>query len=512
MNIKKGWKSRMTRLLIAEDQVWTRKGLIEMIDLNLLGIVSVDEAENGIEALDKVMHGDIDLVLSDIRMPGIDGLELARIVTERFPQVKVIIISGHDEFQYAQQAIRYQVCDYLLKPVNAAELNYTLEKTIAELHTSREKVHKIYQNILSQLLNGLLLEDIDALGEFRQMYGLIEKRIVRVQGGSAEERDALVDDFRKVLTNSNIDAISVSVQEEICLLASSNFPLDNLQRELTDFFQWYSAPSIRIGIGNVYADLNQTWISDLESLLALHVLPKEQRICEYQESLSHRQSFEAANFAELWEHCTQKNHSAVNELLSRWFTNEISDRDVRLDCFMLVKSAFHLVSVSEQPIDTHFTMRRLQSMVRMSEQCSTHEMIQWVNETLRRAFDPVTTVSASTNEQIIDWCKSYIINNLDKNLSLASMAGHVHFSPSHLSNLFKQVTGQNYIDYITGLKISKAKKELEETNKKVHDIACALGFEDARYFGKLFRRELGMTPTEYKMKISKEKTTWTSSH
>jgi ABC-type maltose transport system permease subunit len=137
-----------------------------MIDCDHLGIDSIEEAENGLDALEKISQGNFHLLLSDIRMPGMDGLELSRLVQEKHPNMKVVILSGHHEFEYAQKVLRYQVRDYLLKPVQAHTLNQTLEKVISELKEGKERDLHIYRMILRQLLEGSLIRDTDPLGLF----------------------------------------------------------------------------------------------------------------------------------------------------------------------------------------------------------------------------------------------------------------------------------------------------------------------------------------------------------
>lgn len=496
----------MTNLLIAEDQVWTRKGIIEMIDFDLLDIANVYEAENGIEALDMLELGGIDVLITDIRMPGVDGLALSRIVMEQYPHIKVIIVTGHDEFRYAQQAIQYNVKEFLLKPIQPAALNYALEKILGEFHVSKERETQFFRMVMRQLFEGISINEVEPLGEFSDLFGPGFKRIVRIQGSNAESTQAFVRRLDMEGTN-DIHIICLALEDVWCLMVSS----DNIdawaefRSYVTSAFDTERCDAIRIGIGSEYVDLNHTWISELESMLSLLISPEETQVCEY--DAVHSPEADAPELQQLWDCFERQDLPGMNRGLLAWFNEQLPNPQIRQRCFQWAQFALSRFKQSESPFHDSFMMKRLQYLVRMSAHHSTPELVQWIRETCRQ-INVLHTHHERKSEQLIAWCHAYIVSNLENNISLNRLSEQIHFSPSHLSNLFKQVTGQTYIEFVTALKMDRAKTYLKETNNTVHEIACTLGYEDARYFSKLFRRVTGMTPTAYKLKVSKENTTW----
>jgi len=500
----------MVNILIAEDQRWTRKGIIEMIDEELLGVGHIHESANGVEAIRQLEAGPVDILITDIRMPGIDGLELSRHVMEHFPQTKVIVISGHDEFRYAREALRYGVKDYLLKPIQPAELNVALEKIVSGHQMDKRREDQYHRMVLRQLLEGVDAEEAEPLGEFTALYGSGFKRIARIRGGTAGAREDLVRQCKEFLGKGRVRVTGLALDEEWCLMFAAESPgeLGGLSRLFAERTDLARHPSLQIGISAEYADLGHTWISDLESMLAFFNQEAGQ-VREFARSAA--SPADEALFRRMRECVKSRDQTGLAKSLDDWFGGSRSDAEMRRRCYEWARLALGQCKAESDSLQSHAVMKRIQYLVRMSPHLSAYELVQWVRETSRqemRGHTPPDEDGENKNEQIVAWCQNYIMNNLENNLSLSRLSEEVHFSPGHLSNLFKQVTGQTFIEYVTRLKIERAKKYLEETNRKVHDIACSLGYEDARYFSKLFRREMGMTPMEYKLKASREKTVW----
>jgi two-component system, response regulator YesN len=497
-------------ILIAEDQPWTRKGLIQMINCHHLGIEYIEEADNGLDAIKRIEQGGIHLLLSDIRMPGMDGLELSRLVQERFPDIKVVILSGHNEFEYAQKAIRYRVKDYLLKPIQASALNQTLEQVIGELNEGKERDLHIYRMILRQLLEGSLIRETDPIGLFSDAFSNSWKRIIRIQNGDGMEQ-GIFDDYihavQQAIRHCPFSAIALNLENEwlMMLTAEQPFDADILEKLFTDYMHDIPLGSIRIGLGTWYLDPDLTWISDIESILALQLSPNK-IFCEYSTSLLTDVSHKTIDSQLLWNSFEQRELTKMNHLLVQWFPETSTQSEIRFRCILLIKSILYRITMEDSlKVDYFFLLNRLKYMIKSSSH-SAREMIQWVIETFRRSFEVMVSSEEKNGEQIVGWCQSYIMNNLSDDIHLSYLADKVHFSASHLSNLFKQITGKNYIDYVTELKINRALTYLE-SNMKINDIALKLGYVDSRYFSKLFRRIVGSTPSEYKLNKIKEKDT-----
>ncbi|WP_253298057.1 response regulator [Paenibacillus sp. MSJ-34] len=493
-------------MMIVEDQAWTRKGLLQLIDRDHLGIESIEETENGIEAYERIKQGGIQLLLTDIRMPGMDGLELSRLVREQFPEMKVVILSGHNEFEYAQKALRYQVRDYLLKPVQSTLLHQTLEKVIDELNDGKEREIHLYRMILRQLLEGNPLEDTDPIGIFSEAFGHSRKRIVRLRIEPFVRTEEYLRLAKQAFKPYGIHAIPLPAEDEsiIFLSVEGTFADRTLKAIFTEISDKLQGCTIRVGLGQWFHNADHAWISDLESVLALQ-LCESNGFCEYRESLFVDASHETIGIQDLWTSLRQQDQIKMNHWLLQWFPENSPQAQTRFRCALLIKSMLQrLEDEIGDSLDYYSLIKRLKFIMKSTTH-SEREMVQWVTETFRRAYDTMMNNETKQGKQIVGWCQAYIMNHLNDEIHLSHLAEKVHFSASHLSNLFKQFTGKNYIDFVTDLKINRALSYLEESNMKINEIASELGYSDSRYFSKLFRRIVGLTPSEYRNNLGIEK-------
>jgi two-component system response regulator YesN len=489
----------MYRLLIVEDQSWTRKSLVQMIDCNLLNLSVVEEAANGIEGYEWIKKGGIHILVTDIRMPGMDGLELARRVREEYPEIKVIILSGHNEFEYAQTALRHNVCDYLLKPVQPKMLNQTILTAIQALSSSMERERNVQRVMLRQILEGTPAHDVDPEDHYLSSFSGTWTRMIRMKGKKIDQIDSCLLSIQKTLTSRQIKVIPLMVEQGWSLFVSSAKPYTN--KEIADFLTesdiWSQFPNLHLGIGLPYSTLETLWISELESILALELFKESQPIYLYDPASLLKFKIDQSTIADLWTALESNQLIQFNHYLVQWFPEHLANSEIRYRCFVLIKSLISRKQ-SEPDIDYFYLIKTLQTIIR-NMTYAEQELSQWVKSTFYQAYQMLMSNKDKTTEHIIGWCQTYIMNNLEDDISLTGLAERLHFSPSHLSNLFKQFTGINFIDYVMELKIAKAKKYLEDTTMKISEIAYQLGYEDGRYFSKLFRKMVGLTPSEYKL-------------
>jgi two-component system response regulator YesN len=516
-NMQTRRNAALVHILIAEDQIWTRKGLIDMIDCEYLGINELYEAENGHQALDILDNRHVDILLTDIRMPGVDGLGLAKMCAEKYPHVATVFITGFDDFSYAQQALRYHVQDFLLKPVREAELNGCLDKII-ESRLQRKINEDLLRGVSLRLcLEGVAPEEADPLENVLSGFAhgwkrLVLFRFIHQHNISCHDAKLAIESaFKKAGKADSL--ISTVTGEGIYFLVkdrerSGLRKCEQIFEEVLDAWNMRLQTPIRPGASMPFTDLNRLWIAGLECMVAWSNEKSTANIREIEPVPSDLHAEMERVFHHMQAGAELTNWQSMNRFLDRVFPGDLSLSDVKSRCLAVLKIITQAV---KGPFATRhaYIVKTLQHMISHAdhETSATEWMIR-----IRDALSSFGTMQphqlSDSPEQIISWCKTYISSHLGNQISLTQMADMLHFTPGYLSQLFKQYTGSNYMDYVTNLKIAAAKRELEDTDKKVHDIARQFGYEDSRYFSKLFRRMVGMTPSEYRLQFSTDQLKW----
>lgn len=377
----------MCNLLIAEDEKYLREKVTKNVDWEGRGY-RVFVASDGEEALEIIRTRPIDILVTDIRMPGMDGLELTGEAKAINPELKIIVISGHAEFELAQASIRLGVEDYLLKPFRTKRLLEVVEKARGKLEKERER-----------------------------------RRLAQQQEQMA--RHSLEERFTRVFS----------------WLANPD--------------QFLSQPQvpIRLRLGEILKS------GTLQELV--------EEIC-----LLHRSMDEAREDAD-------RLLIILNDVVITTLST-IGDLGFDLEKGIGIMGK-HLPSNAE----TQFA-----------------DLKKWVEDFLFDINSLVESGQGQSMEQLIHSVKVYVEEHYRSGVTLNTMAAKLNMSPSQLSKLFLEYAGEHFSDYVTGLKVKKAKELLKGTDDRIYEIADYLGFSDAYYFSSWFKRTVGCSPTEYREGLS----------
>jgi len=379
----------MYKVFLAEDEIVVREGIRNNIHWEETSFILAGEAPDGEMALAMIQDIKPDILITDIRMPFMDGLALSRIVKKAFPWLKIIILSGHDEFEYAREAISIGIEEYLLKPVSAQEMLSTLNKVAKRIDEEKETLLSIAD------LKTKIRSAQDSQGEGKNIFDPAD--LLNIDG------DML---FTKLKYAAKKD-INYIIEEYTVILGNN----------------WSENPIL------VYFLFGEIIISVSKIIEALGGDIKE--IVPF-----------------------SLNRENVQEIIS---TPGLFYENIRL-----------LLSAMIEFRDSH-TKGRYQLVI----------------------------VKA----------REYIDNNFaNTEISLFSTATHVGISPNHLSAVFVQETGENYIEYLTKVRIEKAKQLLADTAMKSADIANETGFSDPHYFSNIFKKNTGFSPREFRLLQNSKKT------
>jgi two-component system response regulator YesN len=360
------------KVLIVDDEYLERQVMKKIIAEEIKELELIGEASNGQEALEIVKQKNVDIILMDIKMPKIDGLEATQKIMNSFSNIKIIIITAYNEFDYAQQALKYGAVDYLLKPVKTEKISEVLNELILDIEEER-----LYKQLLRHSH-----DDSEESAQFHQEFFIEEKKLYElVKEGAKEEVNGFVD---------------------------------KLLREIRD--QDYPLVKFKI------------------------------RIIEFLVSLSRT-------------------------------INQEAEIDIH-----------------------HFYFESLLS--ESTELNSVEQFAEWVKKKLDLVMQKVANAYNEIDDNVIRRTINYIQENYDQDLTLERVAEEVHLNPSYLSHVFKEETGNNFINYLTKIRLEKAQELLKNSKDNITKIANQVGYQNANYFSQVFKKEFGLTPTQYRKEKS----------
>lgn len=532
----------MLKIFLAEDEFVVREGIKNNIDWAGHGYEFVGEAADGELALPMIQRLKPDIVITDIKMPFMDGLELSRLIKKEYPWMEIIILSGYAEFSYAKEAISIGVAHYLTKPINGNELLAQIdslaekieekkrerelkEKYMAEMaENSVEDRRKLFRHMVTGDMNlSDLLElahnldmDISAgqyavcllqvisshhttqteySGSVVYIYEQIEEAAINeralvfdrnIEGKAvifrADTRDELEKKEKIVL--DRIDEL-LKEYEHISCYGGMGDPVERLS-ELPESFKQASQAyahryfSTKSGIRK-YVNTEHAVGGDEENFSISSINPEKVSRIRITDFLRTGQKDEMEFFMD--EFLGNLGDGALN---SGMFRNYLAT-----EVYFAVIAFLEELGADKSGIDTFDV-----SAGDIRDKDAAREYFIRI---MLKAMDLRDAGASNRYGSVIDEVKRYIEENYgDEELSLNKLAGHVNFSPNHLSMVFSAQTGMTFIKYLTDFRMNKAKELLRCTSKRGADISYEVGYKDPHYFSYLFKRTQGMTPTQYR--------------
>lgn len=529
----------MYTVLIADDEAIIRKGIASIIDWNSLGFDTILQAENGEEALKLFNDNKIDLLLTDIVMPRMDGLELTERVREKYPDVMIAILSGYDDFEYAQQAVGLGVQEYILKPVGAKALYGQIRKITKKMQQQTEErnyleemSHQIYTSmpmLREQLLNVAVCRDYCNVSEVlkraesldlnlddgpfyvaavsvdyskiaekdRELYSFAVKNVIRDCIGTQHYSFEGIDGntiliFRaRLLVSEDPDVRSLVlsllevIQKAILLTLrlTSTCALGTLAKSVGELHDSYQKALRALECRYTLGENNIYDIQDLDivhsSAWPIELIRKFLKILKYEDAEELKRAADGI-----------REYIKSDRNLSIW-----NIRMIFLDLVMETQKLLTEVKgINQAVLDSGIeTIQRISTMDSLEQGlCDFKNYELAAQKELRR-------VEQNESQRLIGKVKEYIDSNYsDPDLSLTSAAEYITTSTGYLSALFKREEGVNFSRYLTNVRMEKAMSLLLTTDKKSYEIALETGFSNPHYFSVSFKKHCGMTPSEYR--------------
>ncbi len=533
----------MYKVILADDEKKVCQLINMLVDWKDFDMEVVGVVHNGLEVLDMINKHSPDLIITDVRMPGLNGLEMIERVKQIDNTIEFIIISGYRHFDYAHTAIQFGVYDYLLKPIKKEELNSTLSKMKDKLNEKSETIFyyerlkknietnkaKLRKGLFTELLlkgssneGHLSVEKINAEYQYNFKAGcfqVISLKPDRIRNFNYNVTSVLEEKSTQLLMK-NFETLCYDMGiciENNCMVCILNFSREKykaIRKQINAVLNEnlaqdviYQQMELTIGLGNVVTELDKLKESYKRSEYALQqrLLAGTNKVLEFDKELStsisdsqifydFNQSFltsvsnldlEAVirNLDILKRNLLERPETTGHEILQ--MTKEVCN--VYLLC---MRSNKILVPDSE-----HF----IPNFSEAANDCgSVHELFKLLNKTLTESLGKVLEDKKQMNTKPIRLAKQYIESNYMKPITLDGVSSYVGFNTTYFSTVFKKETGNTFLEYLSNIRMNKSKELLKETNKNISTICEEVGYSDVKYFTRSFKKYTGLKPNEFR--------------
>ncbi|MEA5011609.1 MAG: response regulator [Angelakisella sp.] len=521
------------RVLLVDDEEDIRVGISRKMDWEALGFVLVCEAENGQEALELAEQYKPDVILTDIKMPFMDGLELCRILTNRLPASKFVIFSGFDEFDYAKQAISMNVFEYILKPINAAELSDVLQKLKTQIDTERaqrrdmDTLRRRYEESLpllrelfySQLIEGKIRTDQMQDRAARYDLDLRSTQWVSalVQIDDAGEDSELIPLSVQQFFDDNMKlkgciCRTFLYNDSVALIASmdnstSIYDLIEEINRICKLAKSYLRLTLTVGVGSVChtpCDLRRS-AAGARSALDYRVLAGAGRVIyigDMEPNQRTKLSFEDEDKRDLINAVKlgieEDVALVVDRLISRIGEAGLALSQCHFYFLTLLTCLLTITRNADLEMEEVFGPG-FSGAVQITDFGSTVELRKWFLHRCLKIHELLRQQRTDSTWRLIEKAKAFIQQNYAQSeLSVESLCEHLHLSSAYFSTLFKRETGMSFTGYVTEVRMEAAAALLRDTEEKTYLIAEKTGYQDPNYFSYVFKKHFGVSPTKYR--------------
>ena len=525
-------------VLLVDDEEDVITVIRKKIDWESLGFVVIGHAHDGMEALEIAEQKQPDVVMTDIKMPHMDGLELAARLKEIYPLIRIIIFSGFDEFEYAKEAIRLEAEEYLLKPVDKNELKEVFTRVKDALDQERadkrnvEKLQNYYleslpllqENFYASMMEGNIPADdiarymADYRIELKAPFYTVVVFHTPSTSVSEEISPVLMAVSVRRLAEEKIGSAWKSVyfsylRNTVAIVALSDEHqlialIDDCER-FTRIAKQICGALVTVGVGqpvSKFADVARSYSGAREavSYRAIYgsgraisiseITPREHVKTTAPDEHDMHEIFRAIKM-DAGEELTR----AVATYMERTFTKGLTLQQYQLRVWDLLGKIYMFAENNEMAVDSVFDGKTIDSL----KQTDRDELGKWLYNTTEKMRQVLCDQRKNTHKSVIDKALEYIRDNYaDPNLTVDFMCERLGLSGAYFSTLFKKETGKTFVSYLTDYRLDKAIRLLVEKNEKSYVIAQQIGYQDPNYFSYVFKKKYGVSPSKYKQSLT----------
>ncbi len=532
----------MLKVIIVDDEYKVCQVILNIIDWKEMGFEIVAVATNGIDAYDLIVEHNPDVLITDIRMPGLNGIELIKKTVDSHPDISFMLISGYAEFEYAQKAIKYGVEHYLLKPIKKEDLIEALEK-ISKQYYEKLKSQEAQQYINSELthnreiirsglMNTLLFEpdffnntSIDIIntqylcnfkpGQFQVVIFKCDKKLNRA--GNSQDKillkklsDVISSIYSKQLNELILNDTDYDI---ICILNfDCNSNCNNIHKvvfkEACKYADAYGSSIITLGLGSIETDISNITGSLNAAIITIksRIIIGNDKIISYKDNSFNNKSIEKILTNNKKQNLINYIETNNKNEIKNWFLdlqtqiskNNINNIMIIINLLDKIKEIILMVyfNLNEERDAVSSFIQDLD--IKLYHANSLDELINIFCDAVISLFANFFSKISTGRSKTIQMIKQYISENYSKPIKLHEVATLANYSTSYFSIIFKQVVGVTFSDYLINIRINAAKNLLRTTRLNILDISQQVGYNDIKNFTKLFRKNVGVKPSSYR--------------
>ncbi|MFC5407191.1 response regulator [Cohnella soli] len=509
------------QIMVVDDEQAIREHLVGLKEWENIGCTVVGEAGNGSEALKSVPDCRPDLIITDIRMPVMDGIQLAETVRTLYPSVQVIFISAYDDFVYAKQAMKLGVVDFITKPIVVGELLNSVELLRQGIHRADRDGELFQENMIRLQLSGK--QDGINEEELRNLQPLLDRQtvLISVEIDNMGSADTITNPLSLLTLKEAVcnamsrhsypfwtyfgqkglfiilfqpDGVECDIERDVLIIA----------RNLTDRCKTMFSYSISIVISGVLASLTdlRRGMLHIEECRDYRMLLGEGSIIAY-DSLSSIQHggmcAVTAETAELMGYLRRGEKERIPPYFRAVYRDMLSNG---LKKIHVQHYALDLLERAERVMTEYRISIRHEEQIEDRKKILSYDTLSELMKFLEiRLSEVADRLSCYSEQSVSGWLKKmmhYIDTHYQEEITLVSLSKHVHMNHAYLCRLIKKETGTNFRELLWQIRIEKAKELLADSETKAFEVAYQVGFKDPSHFSQLFKRFVGVTPTEFR--------------
>lgn len=533
----------MYKLFIADDDFHVRDGLKNCIDWDRYGIKVVGTAANGKEAYSQILNLKPDIVITDVMMPKMNGIEMAQKLTENKIDAKIIFISGYDDLEYVRASLRLSALDYILKPVQPQKIYQVLDRVLKIVDAKRQETARMYrmeqfitesipllrQNFFFSLTKGksysddvlreklrLLQLDFTPAGSFCVLLMSVQTRTKELESMDEAWRQyisvTILQMCRELISEKFCSYVFESIDDDDEYIAVISIEKEGFEECLIQMGEQIKSEvkkhlllDIVLSMGEIVDSLtrlNESYSSARRAMSdkSLSLLGNISI-----DSLNSENIKQIKNYASIWQKTEELIEAANKESIDKYFEELFNDipgagtpnsRLLLNVCMQLLLCAL-LVSMKLElkDINQHYDEKKAIDKLMSFE--NAEDMKQYILNYYHEICDIISSKRKTNSENLVQNVKDIIRRDFGKPLTVQDIAAEINYTYTYVCMAFKRETGMTVNNYLSMVRLEKAKEMMGTGNYKLHDVAYLVGYQDAGYFSKQFKRYMGVSPSEY---------------
>ncbi|MDQ6422965.1 response regulator [Paenibacillus sp. LHD-117] len=504
----------MYKVLLVDDDLPDLEGLKRFIPWDDMNMEVAATVNNGMKALSILEEQPIDILVTDIRMPIMSGLELTEQVIKLNKKMKIIFVSSYADFEYAKQAVNLKAFGYVLKPVDDQEIIKLLKKAKDEL--DQEKTHapivrnKLLQEWFLELINTEDVAKVLPINELIIKHGEAAVAVIEIDHRIGMEKDSWFESLVAIVQSCmELDQHSIVMKwfnsSIVMLLQGNEQAVIPLLNGIQETVRTNAEFTITIGLGQFVADAADLQASFKQARQAVQsklfvskdrIITAEQAMREVSLQVIDLEGYLASLLHSISEYSVVDIHDSLEEIFRLFQSSRSTIVVYHIIYYILSQVEIYLKSRNENVNDILGV--NYEGLHILFEYETLIEMKRKLREILFQCSEKLYFKRQTVPQKLVAEIERYVLNNLDKKITLKDVGDHLAFSGNYLAHLYKNNTGVAFSDFVIQTRMNKAKEMLRNPRLKIFEIAEAVGYRDLPYFTKQFKEYFEVTPSEYR--------------